>query len=80
MDFIIIVCGLLVFIPPLKKLQVLRIVKVFRPLRTISRWENMKKLIDTIIRSMGALGVTLMFVGFVFLLFAILGMTLFMEN
>ena len=78
-DFLIVIISLVNFIPTLNPgfLKVVRAARVLRPLKSISRLQSMKLLMSTIVSSvMGLLNVCL-FLGFVFGIFAILGLHIF---
>ena len=79
LDFFIVLISLLNFVPTLNPgfLKTLRAARVLRPLKSISRLKAMKLLMSTILSSvMGLLNVCL-FLGFVFGIFAILGLHVF---
>jgi hypothetical protein len=73
-DFLVVVTGLIEILKlPLLSLNSLRTLRVIRPLRSISAIPSMKKLIQGMIDSMQSLVYAILFMGFVFVNFAIFG-------
>jgi voltage-dependent calcium channel L type alpha-1D len=74
LDFIIVFISLisLIFGGDLGKLKALRTFRVLRPLRVISRNDNLKLVIDSLIRSIPAIGNVMLICLFFFLIFGII--------
>lgn len=76
LDFIVVVTSLLNEIPSMRSMSVLRTFRLFRPLRTLTTLPSMRILVGTLMSSVVALGGILGLALFFFLIFAILGISL----
>ena len=77
LDFLVVITGLLAFSPQMANVSALRTFRLFRPLKSLSSLPSMKILVSTLLASFKQLGEILTFASFLFLIFAILGVTLF---
>eukprot|EP00803_Ostreobium_quekettii_P004183 evm.model.scf_87.8 EVM.evm.TU.scf_87.8 scf_87:120717-129538(-) len=77
MDFSVVVLGWLAFIPSFGNYTAIRVVRVFRPLRTITGVEGMRLLVVTLFRSLPMLFDVLILCAFAFFIFGIVGIQLF---
>eukprot|EP00736_Rhodelphis_marinus_P000156 Rmarinus@m.17433 len=77
LDFVVVVSGYSTFLDAGVNVSALRTVRVLRPLRTISTIPELRLLVATVISSMPLLMNVLGLLCFMFLLFSILGMSLF---
>ena len=84
-DFLIAVSGVIEFVGNLKQntgkeggisvnFKALRVVRVIRPLKSINAMPSMRQLVSALISSLPELGNVTIFLGFVFILFGILGL------
>jgi voltage-dependent calcium channel L type alpha-1D len=73
-DFVVVVTGLLELLPVLDELNIswLRTFRVLRPLRSITAFPSMKKLIQSMINAIPSLFGVVVFMGFILMNFAIL--------
>eukprot|EP00798_Chlamydomonas_sp_ICE-L_P013416 gene13416-19269_t len=76
MDFFIVITGYLAF-GPLGNYTALRALRVFRPLRTVTKLEEMRVIVGTFLGSISLLGSVLCLVGFYFIVFGIACLSLF---
>ena len=78
-DFMIVLISFVNFVPTLNPgfLKALRAARVLRPLKSIARLASMKLLLSTILASIMGLCNVCLFLGFVFGIFAILGLHIF---
>ena len=76
LDFIVVITSLLSLHPMLGNISALRTFRLFRPLRSITSLPSMKLLVSTLLSSIGQLGEIFVFASFFFLIFAILGVSL----
>jgi hypothetical protein len=58
----------------------LRLLRVLRPLRLLSKNEGMQMIVDAFLRALPALGYVVVLTAFIFLIFSIVGMSLFLGN
>jgi len=79
LDFVVVVSAYLNLIPGLEGLGVsaLRVVRVLRPLRTITVFPGLRLLVITIISALPMVGNVLVLAVYLFILFGILGMQMF---
>jgi hypothetical protein len=73
-DFVVVLTGLLEFMPGKVNLKSLRTVRVLRPLRSINAVPRMKRLVMTLIHSLPEFMNVAAFLFFFFLLFSIMGL------
>ena len=79
MDFVVVVVSLVSLAPGVgNNASALRVVRVLRPLRTLSVLPGMRTLIGTVIRAIPMIGNVMLFCVFFFTVFGILGLQLFM--
>lgn len=76
LDFIVVITSLLSLHPSLGNISALRTFRLLRPLKSISALPSMKLLVSTLLSSIRGLGEILVFASFFFLIFAILGVSL----
>lgn len=76
LDFIVVVTSLLQQIPDMKNMSGLRTFRLFRPLRSLNTMPSMRLLIGTLFSSVKQLGGILGLAMFFFMIFAILGVSL----
>lgn len=76
LDFIVVVTSLLTFLPSMKNFSGLRTFRLFRPLRNLTTFPQMRTLAGTLLLSMSQLGGILSLAIFFFLIFAIFGVSL----
>jgi len=76
LDFIVVVTSILEVLPSMKNISGLRTFRLFRPLRSLTAMPSMRLLIETLIFSLSHLGGILGLAFFFFMIFAILGVTL----
>ena len=77
-DFIIVISGLLYFIPHFKvNINALRAFRLIRPLRTLSIFPSMKRFINSIFNCLNDLFDIIVILLFVFFFFALLGFAIF---
>jgi len=74
-DFIVVVIGIVELIPglPSTNLKALRTLRVLRPLRSINAVPRLRRLISSLLGSLPALANVVVFLGFILVLFGILG-------
>mmetsp|Transcript_58372 Transcript_58372/g.186072 ORF Transcript_58372/g.186072 Transcript_58372/m.186072 type:complete len:1616 (+) Transcript_58372:485-5332(+) len=77
MDFLVVVLGLMAFIPSFGNYTAIRTVRVLRPLRTITGVEGMRVLVVTLLRSLPMLLDVLVLCAFAFFIFGIVGVQVF---
>jgi hypothetical protein len=58
--------------------RTLRVGRILRPLRMINRWEGMRVIVDALLRSLPAVGYTVILLAVYLFLFAVLGLTIFL--
>jgi len=80
LDFIVVVTSLLDQLPSMTNVSGLRTFRLFRPLRSLQTLPSMKILIGTLFKSMKHLGGILGLAIFFFIIFAILGVSLWDGN
>ena len=75
LDFTIVMVSFFDFVPGIQggTLKTVRVARVLRPLRAINKLPNLRILIRMIIKTMPMLGSVASLVGFIFVVFAILG-------
>uniref|UniRef100_A0A7S0CQF9 Voltage-gated ion channel superfamily n=1 Tax=Micromonas pusilla TaxID=38833 RepID=A0A7S0CQF9_MICPS len=79
MDFTVVVVSLLSNIPGLgSNVSALRVIRVLRPLRTLSMFPGMRVLIGTMIRSVPMIANVMLLTVFFFIIFGIFGLLVFM--
>jgi len=79
MDFSVVVVSLLSNIPGLgSNVSALRVIRVLRPLRTLSMFPGMRVLIGTMIRSVPMIANVMLLTVFFFIIFGIFGLLVFM--
>jgi len=76
LDFIVVVTSLLQQLPDMKNMSGLRTFRLFRPLRSLNTMPSMKLLIGTLLSSVKQLGGIMGLAMFFFMIFAILGVSL----
>lgn len=76
LDFIVVITSLLSILPQFSNVSAIRTFRLFRPLRSLTSLGSMKVLVGTLISSVYGLGEILLFAFFFFLIFAILGVSL----
>lgn len=76
LDFLVVVTSLLNELPSMKNISGLRTFRLFRPLRSLTTMPSMKLLIGTLLSSVSHLGGILGLAIFFFMIFAILGVSL----
>ena len=77
MDFLVVVLGLMAFIPSFGNYTAIRTVRVLRPLRTITGVEGMRVLVVTLIDSVPLMIDVLVLIVWMFFIFGIIGLQLF---
>ena len=78
LDFIVVLISLITLSPvDIAVFKTLRALRALRPLRLISRREDLKQCVDTLLQSIPAMSVLMTVAGLFFLIFAILGVELF---
>ncbi len=80
LDFIVVVTGLLSLVVSSGSVSGLRTFRLFRPLKSLSSMKNMKVLIQTLLSSISQLGGVFGLAIFFFMIFAILGVSLWSGN
>jgi len=76
LDFVVVITSLLNILPSMKNVSGLRTFRLFRPLRSLSTLPSMRILVGTLLASVSQLGGILSLAIFFFLIFAILGVSL----
>ena len=76
LDFIVVITSLLSILPSFSNVSSIRTFRLFRPLRSLTSLGSMKLLIGTLLSSVYGLGEIMLFAFFFFLIFAILGLSL----
>ena len=76
LDFFVVIASLLSILPSFDNVSGIRALRLMRPLRTLTNLGSMKVLIGTLISSVSQLGEIIIFSFFFFLIFAILGVSL----
>jgi Ion transport protein len=79
-DFMVVCISLLSLVPEVPNLKSLRTMRVLRPLRSINAVPTMKRLVATLLVSIPRMGYLIGFLGFVILVFSILGIQLFARD
>lgn len=77
LDAFVVVMGYVTMAPGMDQLVVMRLLRVFRPLRIINKLEGMKAIVKTLAMSAAGLRDTCILCIFIFFLFGIVGDTLF---
>jgi len=77
LDCFVVVMSYVTLIPGLADLVVMRLLRVFRPLRIINKLEGMKAIVQTLMMSAAGLRDTCVLCVFIFFMFGIVGDTLF---
>jgi len=77
LDFIVVVSSTASFLPGSNNFTAIRTLRILRPLRSLNQISGLKIIISALIDSIPALGNVLVFLIFIILLFAILGLHLF---
>ena len=73
LDFIVVVFGWMSFIPGIVGLSGLRSIRILRPLRSVNAVKGMKILVLSLFRSLPGLFNVVLFLGFIFAVFSIIG-------
>src|SRR6056300_173388 len=73
-DFIIVVASVLNFVPGVPNLSVVRGCRVLRPLRSISRLPNLRKIINALVGSLSELANAMVLLLFILVCFSLFGM------
>ena len=76
LDFLVVLCSFISIIPGIDNYTFLRTFRLFRPLRNFRSIPYMKTLIGTVISSMFGLSEILVFVGLIFYIYSILGVSI----
>jgi hypothetical protein len=76
LDFLVVISSLLTEIPQLKSISSMRTLRLMRPLRSLTTMPSMRLLIATLLASVAQLGGVMVLAVFFFLIFAILGVSL----
>ena len=76
LDFTVVVTSLLGELPSMQNMSGLRTFRLFRPLRSLTTMPSMKLLIGTLLSSVSQLGGIMGLAIFFFMIFAILGVSL----
>ncbi|CAG9459996.1 unnamed protein product [Pedinophyceae sp. YPF-701] len=76
-DFVVVVLGMLAFVPSFGNYTAIRVVRVFRPLRTITTVPGMRVLVQTLIKSLPMLLDVGILCAFVFAILGIVGIQTF---
>lgn len=76
LDFMVVISSLLTEIPQLKSISSMRTLRLMRPLRSLTTLPSMRLLIATLLASVAQLGGVMVLAVFFFLIFAILGVSL----
>jgi len=74
-DFLVVVTGFMAFHPQFANMQILKTIRLFRPLRGLSAFKNMRVLVNTLLTSVVQLGNILGLILFFFVLFSIFGVS-----
>jgi len=77
LDGFVVIMGYVTMAPEMDKLVVMRLLRVFRPLRIINKLEGMKAIVKTLAMSAAGLRDTCVLCIFIFFMFGIVGDTLF---
>ncbi|EKX44430.1 hypothetical protein GUITHDRAFT_72189, partial [Guillardia theta CCMP2712] len=76
-DFVVVICSLISLVPGLiQNVTVLRVARILRPLRTMTRIKGMQPLIKTVISSLRALTNVVLLLAFMMTVFGILALEL----
>jgi len=75
LDFVIVLISLISLMGAV--LNILKTLRALRPLRLISRYEDLKQCVDTLMKSIPAMSVLMTVAGLFFIIFGILGVELF---
>ena len=75
-DFVVVVTSLLSLFPQFGNYSAIRTFRLLRPLRSLNSLQNMKILVSTLLSSLAQLGEIIVFALFFFLIFAIMGVSL----
>lgn len=75
-DFTVVVTSLLSTLPSFGNYSAIRTFRLLRPLRSLNSLQNMKLLVSTLLSSLAQFGEILLFALFFFLIFAIMGVSL----
>jgi len=76
LDLLVVLLGIAGFLPRINSnsnLKALRTFRVLRPLRSMKSVPHLRRLIESLIRSIKPLGSVVLFLGFVFVLIGIFG-------
>lgn len=76
LDFIVVVSSLLSSLPQVGNISALRTFRLIRPLKSLNQLPSMKLLVGTLLKSIRSLGEIMIFAFFFFLIFAVLGLSL----
>ncbi|EGR31257.1 hypothetical protein IMG5_114650 [Ichthyophthirius multifiliis] len=77
LDFIVVLSGIVSFIPGTFNVSAIRTIRILRPLRSINSIKGMKILVASLIESLPALGNVVLFLVFLIIMFGILALQLF---
>ena len=72
-DFLVVLIGWLGFIPGMVNVTALRTIRVLRPLKSIKKIPSLRKMVRSLFRSLPALANVVIFLGFIFIIFGIIG-------
>jgi len=75
LDLVVVAISLISLI--ISNLNILKTLRALRPLRLISRYEDLKQCVDTLMKSIPAMSVLMTVAGLFFIIFAVLGVELF---
>jgi len=79
-DFIVVVTSLIALLPSVPNVSIFRSFRVLRPLRNVSALPGLRKLIQAFLQALPELGTVIFLLSFVFMIFSILGLSLFMGS
>ena len=75
-DFIVVITSLFSSLPQFHNYSAFRTFRLLRPLRSLNSLQNMKILVSTLLKSLAQLGEIIVFAIFFFLIFSILGVSI----
>lgn len=74
LDFLIVTSSFLQELVPSLNVQVLRSLRILRPLRSIARFENLRNMIKVVLDSLSMMGDVFIIIIFFYLIFSITGL------
>jgi voltage-dependent calcium channel L type alpha-1D len=77
LDLLVVIFGWLGFVPGFANVSALRSLRILRPLRSINAVKEMKIFIQSLLQALPGLGNTVLFIMFMLLVFAIIGVNSF---